>query len=317
MRGERKRTRAAAQSANKMLAQITRSRRGELPWTPAEDEALKKAVASAARRGVELKWRDVKESAGLAQSRTAKVCRERWQNHLNPLVNKGEWTRGEDLRLVELMQQHGQRWTFLASQLDTGRTGHTVKNRIKVLNSDPSVWTELQRQLQQNTDAAAAHARNVRAEMRAREAGDDMDETRHTAARLRTGYQFRLVPSNAASPPAVNGNVDKNSEIHTAGGRTRNGGTQSSSEIPWAHSVPEDPVHPRSTRHNSGTSPSGTLKRGDTSSGDTVATFDVPKGVGPEDFVGELPTLRSGDSGGSAVGELLDSSDSADEYMVH
>ena len=32
--------------------------------------------------------------------RTGKQCRERWHNHLDPIINKSEWSIEEDLKLL-------------------------------------------------------------------------------------------------------------------------------------------------------------------------------------------------------------------------
>ena len=53
-------------------------------WTADQDGKLKELVA---QHG--MSWTKIGE---LFRERNGKQCRERWYNHLDPAVNKGEWT---------------------------------------------------------------------------------------------------------------------------------------------------------------------------------------------------------------------------------
>lgn len=53
-------------------------------WTAEQDEKLKELVAQYG-----MGWTKIGEVFG---ERNGKQCRERWYNHLDPAVNKGEWT---------------------------------------------------------------------------------------------------------------------------------------------------------------------------------------------------------------------------------
>ena len=57
-----------------------------------------------------------------------KHCRERWFNHLTPLLKKTEWTDQEDLELMELAGRYDRKWARIALSFQ-GRTQHNVKNR--------------------------------------------------------------------------------------------------------------------------------------------------------------------------------------------
>uniref|UniRef100_A0A7S3PRD7 Uncharacterized protein n=1 Tax=Aplanochytrium stocchinoi TaxID=215587 RepID=A0A7S3PRD7_9STRA len=64
--------------------------------------------------------------------RTAKQCRERWVNNLNPEIRKGQWTPEEDQRILELHQLFPKKWAMISKHLQ-GRTENSVKIRFKTL----------------------------------------------------------------------------------------------------------------------------------------------------------------------------------------
>ena len=62
--------------------------------------------------------------------RAGKQCRERWLNHLDQSVKKGEWEVGEDAVLCEAQRRLGNKWSEIAKLLP-GRAENSVKNRFK------------------------------------------------------------------------------------------------------------------------------------------------------------------------------------------
>lgn len=54
--------------------------------------------------------------------RTGKQCRERYQNHLRPDINKSEWSPEEDKIVIDLKEKLGTQWSKIALELP-GRSG--------------------------------------------------------------------------------------------------------------------------------------------------------------------------------------------------
>ncbi|OMJ74553.1 hypothetical protein SteCoe_26515 [Stentor coeruleus] len=101
-------------------------------WSQSEDDLLKDLL----RKGIE-KWGQIasllnKEIHKGLRIRTGKQCKERWNNYLNPDVNRGAWTDKEDLKILESYKQNGNKWSIIAKSIKN-RTESSVKNRIKSL----------------------------------------------------------------------------------------------------------------------------------------------------------------------------------------
>ncbi|PSR92482.1 Transcription factor like [Actinidia chinensis var. chinensis] len=94
-------------------------RRG--PWTVEEDLTLVNYI----EKHGEGRWNSLARCAGL--KRTGKSCRLRWLNYLRPDVRRGNITLEEQLLILELHSQWGNRWSKISQHLP-GRTDNEIKN---------------------------------------------------------------------------------------------------------------------------------------------------------------------------------------------
>lgn len=102
-------------------------------WMPVEDEFIKNLVEKRGPR----QWAVVAKELNKAVHkgvpvRQGKQCRERYYNHLDPNLRKGNWLVSEDLTILEKHIELGNKWSSIAKSLK-GRTENQVKNRFKSL----------------------------------------------------------------------------------------------------------------------------------------------------------------------------------------
>jgi hypothetical protein len=96
-------------------------KKAKKPWSQDEDDRLLELTKI---YGI-VAWTVIAEHLPL---RTGKQCRERYHNHLQTDIKKGDWTEEEDRLIVELQAKHGNQWAKITKYLP-GRSDNAVKNR--------------------------------------------------------------------------------------------------------------------------------------------------------------------------------------------
>jgi hypothetical protein len=90
-------------------------------FMPEEDKLLKQCV----HRGKLKTWEAISQ---LLPGRSARQCRDRYNNYLFKQISNAKWTEEEDQIILSMYEKIGSKWTKIAKSLH-GRSGNNVKNR--------------------------------------------------------------------------------------------------------------------------------------------------------------------------------------------
>lgn len=100
---------------------MKKAQKKHIKFTAQEDELLKTLVQQEGPH----KWSKI---ATKMPGRTAKQCRDRFQNYLNPSLTNGQWTVEEDQLLFQKIGEYGKKWKLI-SKFFPNRSHNNVKNR--------------------------------------------------------------------------------------------------------------------------------------------------------------------------------------------
>lgn len=162
------------------------------PWLPQEDEFLRSIIMG---RGTKA-WTSIAQELNMQLHqgqyvRHGKQCRERWFNHLDPQLRKGNWSASEDLLLLEKQLEMGNRWSDI-SKLLAGRNENSVKNR----------WKSMVRKAQKELPAGTDVIQWLITDRKSQNNGGEVPLISPVACRGSPLAQFQMMPMTSMSPVA-------------------------------------------------------------------------------------------------------------------
>lgn len=104
-------------------------------WSEEEDKVLENLTNAQGTKAWSVISKEINNIFHNGESfRKGKQCRERYFNHINPNLKKGDWEEREDLYILEMQSANGNKWSEIAKSLP-GRNENQVKNRWKSLKA--------------------------------------------------------------------------------------------------------------------------------------------------------------------------------------
>ena len=121
-----------------MLTPLSTSKKQEFTnirksWSEEEDKAIESLTALHGTKAWSVISKEINAIFHHGEPfRKGKQCRERFCNHINPSLKKGDWEEHEDQCILEMQSANGNKWSDIAKNL-SGRNENQVKNRWKTL----------------------------------------------------------------------------------------------------------------------------------------------------------------------------------------
>ncbi|EOA86197.1 uncharacterized protein SETTUDRAFT_110184 [Exserohilum turcica Et28A] len=94
-------------------------------WSKSEDELLSRGIEEYGQ-----KWTMVASCVG---TRSADQCAKRWQQSLDPSLDRSTWRDDDDTTLIEAVQRLGRHWKDIQREHFPERSKNDIKNRYTVI----------------------------------------------------------------------------------------------------------------------------------------------------------------------------------------
>ncbi len=209
-------------------------------WRNSEDEILKTAVM---KYGLQ-QWSRI---SSLLVRKSAKQCKARWFEWLDPTIKKSEWSREEEEKLLHLAKSLPNRWRSIAPMLN--RTPEQcIRHYEKLLDA-------AEEKVGENSSAAAARGTDVDTAAESRPARPDavdmeddelemIAEARARMANTKGKKEKRKMREKQMEESKRITAIQKQRELKAAGIETktrkrRQGEIDYATEIPFQRSVPQ------------------------------------------------------------------------------
>lgn len=111
------------------MASLRRKCGPSTKFTPVEEQKIIELVQILPENS----WKQIAE---IVCTKTAKQCRDRWTNYVNPKLNHGPWAESEDIFLLQKFQDLGPKWKTIAKFMPT-RSPNDIRYRwMKLTDND-------------------------------------------------------------------------------------------------------------------------------------------------------------------------------------
>lgn len=137
-----------------MFSKSEKAKGHRATFTEKEDEKLKMLVQMS---GKDLNWKTISFEMN---GRTARQCRERYNNYLHPRLHHTEWKPEEDQTILIQFNIVGSHWQKIASYLP-GRTGNAIRNRYYSLIRQKSRGNQSNSNSETTTDTDSENRSDV------------------------------------------------------------------------------------------------------------------------------------------------------------